>query len=72
VTTHSLDRALSFGVAVYADAFAGEPPPASREELEARIERLDATTYAAIHGALERVPYTEFAEAVRAAQGASS
>lgn len=70
MTTITEDRTFRFGVDVYAASLADSLPD-SREELEARIELLDAATYAAIHGALDRAPYPTFAAAVRAARGAA-
>lgn len=63
------DPAVRLGLAVYVEQFGVEPPPSTREELEARIEPLDAVSYAAIRAALDRVAYEEFA---RAARGAAS
>ncbi len=70
MTTVTEDVTFRFGVAVYAAELTG-PLPDSREELEANIERLDAASYAAIHGALDRAPYAAFTAAVSAAREAS-
>jgi hypothetical protein len=69
MTTRREDYAFQLGVAVCAASLGGAAPD-SREELEARIERLDADTYAAISGALDRAPYPDFMAAVDRARGA--